>query len=187
MAAILNTDLFLNLPDFRSTEKAYQEILSIADKIEPHGEVFIQTRMPQNYLFKYLKNYDYTSFVKEELHRRKVLLYPPYSRLLLIKFVSKRDIFVELSEIINKTKKIIPPHPPLVKGGRGDYKIKRMDNNVEVLGPSISKKHQGKNEFKLLLRSPIRGELYSVSRTFLEAFKDSKDVRIKIDVDPISI
>ncbi|MEW6418045.1 MAG: primosomal protein N' [Nitrospirota bacterium] len=187
MAAILNTDLFLNLPDFRSSEKTFQEISSIIDKIEPRGEVFIQTRIPQNYLFKYLKNYDYHSFFREELNRRKSLNYPPYSRLLLIKFVSKRDIFVELSEIINKTKKIIPPHPPLVKGGRGDYKIKRIDDNVEVLGPSISKKNQGKNEFKLLLKSPIRGSLHSIARTFIEAFKDSKDVRVKIDVDPMSI
>ena len=186
MAAILNTDLFLNLPDFRSAEKTFQEISLITDKIEPCGEVFIQTRMPQHYLFKYLRNYDYSSFFKEELHRRKSLNYPPYSRLLLIKFVSKRDIFLELSEIINKTKKTVPPHSPLVKGGRGDYKIKRIDDKVEILGP-ISKKHQGKKEFKLLLKSPVRGGLQSVARTLIEAFKDSKDVKVKIDVDPISI
>jgi primosomal protein N' (replication factor Y) len=198
MAAILNTDLFLNLPDFRSTEKAYQEILSIVDKIEPHGEIFIQTRMPQDYLYKYLKNYDYLSFFKEELHRRKELLYPPYSRLLLIKFRGKRDIFAELSEIINKTKKIIPSHPPSIpplprvdteglKRRGGDYKIKRMDDNVEVLGPNIRKNARGRYEFILLLKSPVRTSLHSVAEAFISAFKGSKDVKIKIDVDPISI
>jgi primosomal protein N' (replication factor Y) len=194
MAAILNTDLFMNLPDFRSTEKAYQEISSIVDKIEPQGEIFIQTRMPQNFLFKCLKHHDYNSFFREELIRRKSLHYPPYSRLLLIKFVSKRDIFVELSEIINKTMKIILPHPPLVKvgndsqrGGKGDYEIKRMDEKVEILGPSRAKNVGGKYVFKLLLKSSLRGALHSVVRTFIEAFKDSKDVKIKVDVDPISM
>ena len=164
MAAILNTDLFLNLPDFRSAEKTYQEISSITDKIEPHGEIFIQTRMPQNYLYKYLKNYDYTSFFTEELNRRKALLYPPYSKLLLIKFISKRNISKEISAIIGK-----------------------INEEVEILGPSTSKNTQGKNEFKLLLKSSIREKLHSVARTFMESFKDSKEVMIRVDVDPISI
>jgi primosomal protein N' (replication factor Y) len=164
MAAILNTDFFLNLPDFRSAEKVFQEISSIIDKIEPRGEVFIQTRMPQNYLFKYLKNYDYHSFFREELHRRRSLHYPPYSRLLLIKFLSKRNLSTELSEIVNRTNK-----------------------DMEILGPSFSRNIRGKHEIRLLLKSSIRGSLHSVARTFLEAFKDSKDVRIKIDVDPIKI
>jgi primosomal protein N' (replication factor Y) len=164
MAAILNTDLFLNLPDFRSAEKTYQEISSITDKIEPHGEIFIQTRMPQNYLYNYLKNYDYTSFFREELNRRKALLYPPYSKLLLIKFISKRNISKEISAIIGK-----------------------INEDVEILGPSTSKNTQGKNEFKLLLKSSIREKLHSVARTFMEAFKDSKDITIKVDVDPVSI
>jgi len=164
MAAILNTDLFLHMPDFRSAEKTYQEISSIIDTIDPRGEIFIQTRMPQNYLFKHLKNYDYASFFGEELQRRKSLRYPPYSRLLIIKFMSKRNISKELSEI-----------------------IERADKDVEILGPFISKNPRDRNEFRLLLRSSIRRSLHSVARIFIETFKDSKDVKIKVDVDPISI
>ncbi|MEW6213836.1 MAG: primosomal protein N' [Nitrospirota bacterium] len=164
MAAILNTDLFLNLPDFRSAEKAFQEISSIIDKIEPDSEIFIQTRMPQNYVFKHLKDYSYASFFREEMYRRKSLSYPPYSRLLLIKFISKRDLSRELSEIIG-----------------------RADKDVEILGPSISNNTRGKHEFRLLLKSSIRGGLHSVARTFIEAFKDSKDITIRVDVDPITI
>jgi len=196
MAAILNTDLFLNLPDFRSTEKVYQEISYIIDRVATSGEVFIQTRMPQNYLFKCIKNNDYNLFLREELSRRKSLNYPPFSRLLLMRFISQKDIFVKLSEIINKTMRTIPPIPPLVKGGRdyglvkgkrGDYETKKMDDKVEILGPSVSKNKHGKYEFKLLLKSAVRGALHSAARTFVESFKDSKDVKIKVDVDPISI
>lgn len=164
MAAILNTDLFLNLPDFRSAEKTFQEISLIIDKIEPCGEVFIQTRMPQHYLFKYLRNYDYSSFFKEELHRRKSLRYPPYSRLVIIKFITERDLSKELSEIIGRT-----------------------DKDVEILGPSLSKNTRSRREIRLLLRSSMQEMLHSTARIFIDAFKDSKDVKVKVDVDPMSI
>ena len=164
MAAILNTDLLLNLPDFRSAEKAYQEISSIIDKIEPSGEIYVQTRMPQNYLFKYLKSYDYVSFFSEELHRRRSLNYPPYSKLLLIKFTSKRDISKDLSELI----------------GRGE-------KDPEIIGPSLSRNARGRQEFRLLLRSSNPGKLHSAARTVMNAFKNSRDITIRTDIDPISI
>ncbi len=164
MAAILNTDLFLHIPDFRSTEKAYQEIMSIRDRIVAPGEIFIQTRMPRNSFFQCVKNNDYLAFFKEELHRRKSLYYPPYTRLLLIRFISKNDISRELSAMQRETHK-----------------------DVEILGPSLSKNKQGKYEFKLLLKSSVRGALHSVARTFLEAYRECKEVKIIIDVDPVSI
>jgi primosomal protein N' (replication factor Y) len=161
MAAILNTDIFLNLPDFRSAEKAYQEISSVIDKIEPDGEILIQTRMPHHYLFKGVKNNDYDSFFQEELHRRKALLYPPFSRLILVKCVSKRELSKEISE-----------------------NIKKPGGDVEILGPSVSKNKKKEYEYKLLLKSPVRGKLHAAAKSIIETFRASKDVRIKIDVDP---
>ncbi|MBM4145389.1 MAG: primosomal protein N' [Nitrospira sp.] len=163
MAAILNTDLYLNLPDFRSAEKSYQEILSIIDKIDPDGEVFIQTRMPQNYLYKCLKNYDYNSFFKEELQRRRDLSYPPFSKLLLIKFITRRDISGKVQN------------------------IKKPVDDVEILGPYIEKNKKGENEYKLLLKSSLREKLHSTAKSLLQAFKNQKDVKIKVDVDPVKI
>ena len=164
MAAILNTDLFLNIPDFRSMEKTYQEIMSIGDKIVTSGEILIQTRMPRHYLFQCIKNYDYRTFFSEELSMRKSLHYPPYTRLLLVRFISKKDLSGELSDI-----------------------RKRTGNEVEILGPSLSRHKQGKYEFKLLLKSSVRGTLHTVAKTFLDAYRESREVTIKIDVDPVSI
>jgi primosomal protein N' (replication factor Y) len=120
--------------------------------------------MPQNYFFKYVKNYDYDSFFKEELKRRKSLSYPPYSRLLLTRFVSQRDLSKELSELLKKT-----------------------DDDPEILGPYVSRNKRGKNEYKLLMKSAVRGKLHSTARLLIEAFKDAKDVRAKVDVDPVVI
>lgn len=163
MAAILNSDIYLNLPDFRSAEKAYQELACAIDKVEPDGEVFIQTRMPGNYLYKHLKNHDYGTFFKEELRKRKALLYPPYSRLLLIRFICNKDILKELA------------------------KIDKAAAEIEILGPYTVRNRRGGKEVRLLLKSPVRGKLHSFARSLIEMFKDSKDVRVKADVDPIVI
>lgn len=163
MAAILNADQFLNIPDFRSAEKAFQEISIIADKIEPHGEIFIQTRMPENYLYRYLKNYSYGAFIKEEMHRRKALGYPPYSKLALIKFVSQRDLSKEVSAV-----------------------LKKIDKDMTILGPAHSK-DRGRHEMKILLKSSSQEKLHAGANIFKLAFRDSREIRIKVDVDPIVI
>ncbi len=52
--------------------------------------------------------------------------------------VGKLRTFKRLvNKIRNRTDEIIPPHPPLLKGGRGDYKIRNiftenMDNDLDV-------------------------------------------------------
>jgi len=164
MAALLNTDLLINLPDFRSAEKAFQEISALRDMIDPHGEIFIQTRIPQNYLFRYVKRHDYYSFFQEELSRRKPLNYPPFSRLLLIKIISKRDLSEELSGIIGK-----------------------IERDVQILGPFQAKRIRKRREFRVLLKSPLRWSLHAAARRFTEAFKEAKDVIIRVDVDPITM
>jgi primosomal protein N' (replication factor Y) len=163
MAAILNADQFLNIPDFKSAEKAFQEISMIADKIETHGEIYIQTRMPDNYLYRYVKNYRYGDFSKEEIHRRKTLHYPPYSKLLLLRFVSNRDFSEKVSEL-----------------------LKKIDRDVDILGPSHSK-DRGLHEIKLLLKSSSQEKLHSGAKVFMQSFNDPLEVRIKVDVDPILI
>jgi primosomal protein N' (replication factor Y) len=163
MAAFLNTDLSLNMPDFRSAEKTYREIVSVLTGIDTDGEIFIQTRMPGEYLYRFLKNYDYRSFIREELARRKTLNYPPYSRLLLLKCISGRNLSAEITEIL------------------------KAIEDVEILGPHEARNIRGKNEFSLLLKSPIRGKLHSAAAIFINAFKDLKDVKVKIDVDPVTI
>ncbi len=163
MAAILNADQFLHIPDFRSAEKAFQEISMIADKIETHGEIYIQTRMPDNYLYRYVKNYNYSAFSKEEMHRRKELRYPPYSKLVLLRFISTRDFSEKVSKL-----------------------VKKIDRDVDILGPSHIK-DRGRHEIKLLLKSSSSEKLHAGAKIFTESFKDPREVRIKVDVDPIII
>ena len=101
-----------------------------------------------------------------------------------MKFISVRDISSKLSEIIHET--MMTPHP-FIKGKRDDPAPEKNVQDVEILGPYITRTRQGKSEVRLLLKSSVRGKLHATARTFVETFKESRDVRIKIDVDPIAI
>jgi primosomal protein N' (replication factor Y) len=161
MAAVLNVDSSLNLPDFRAMEKAYQELSSIIDLVEPSGEVLIQTRFASVPLFKHLKYNDYAAFAKEELSMRKALDYPPFAKLLKLSYSGS----AEISEKIIKT-------------------IRNSDQKIELLGPTVNKNKKGIEEVSIILKSVDRKPLNNAARKVLEAFDRRGKIQIKIDVDP---
>ncbi|MFZ2197275.1 MAG: primosomal protein N' [Thermodesulfovibrionales bacterium] len=161
MAAVLNIDSSLNLPDFRAMEKAYQELSSIIDLVEPSGEVLIQTRFAGVPLFKHLRHNDYVAFAKEELAMRKGLNYPPFAKLLKITFCGSN----EASQRIIRT-------------------IRDFDPKLEILGPTVNKNKKGIEEVSIILKSEDRKALNNAARNVLKEFDRSKNIQIRIDVDP---
>ena len=161
MAAVLNIDSSLNLPDFRAMEKAYQELSSIIDRVGPEGEVVIQTRFSGTPLFKYLRRNDYYSFAKEELQMRKDLGYPPYTKMLKITF----NGLSEVSEKIIKTARNSGPE-------------------IVILGPTVDKNRKGTANFSIILKSSERKKLNYAARKVLKTFDSSRKIQIRIDVDP---
>ena len=161
MAAVMNADVSLSLPDFRAAERAYQEIRAVAGLLGPAGELLVQTRLADISLFRFLRSGDYASFAKEELAARKELSYPPYAKLVNI---------------------IVTGNNGLSAGVIGTIRSSRRD--VEVLGPTYSKDKKGKAQFSVLLKSPGRKPLNEAAKAVLEKYGDMKDIRIVVDVDP---
>jgi len=161
LAAVLNVDTQLNFPDFRASEKTYMEMSSLKEFLEPSGQILIQTRFPQIPLFRYLKDDDYPGFVTAELLSRKDLRYPPYAKLLEIRFRGGRD----LPERITRT-------------------LGSLESNPEVLGPTETRGRDGKEELSLLLKSADRALLRKTARRILKEYGNDKGVKITVDVDP---
>ena len=161
LAAVLNTDAYLNFPDFRASEKAYRELSRVIDLAEPGGDVMVQTRLPQNSLFRHLKKGDYDAFVKEELAARKELAYPPFSKLMKITVSGS--------------------------GRLGDAfiaKIRDAGKGIEILGPASSKNKKGEEELSVFLKSGSRKALNNAARSVLLKYEGVKGLRIVVDVDP---
>lgn len=97
----------ISSPDFRASEKLMRTIFSAKTLLKENGHLLIQTREPDNFVFSALSGNSYENFCREELETRKLFRYPPYSRLLLVRFASKNEGAVKacgrrLNEVLKK-------------------------------------------------------------------------------------
>jgi primosomal protein N' (replication factor Y) len=87
VVGIWDGDRILNFPDFRSGERAYQQITQVAGRAgrrEVKGQVIIQTRNPETHLYEQVIKGDYAEFFRQEMFDRKKFYYPPYVKLVKI-------------------------------------------------------------------------------------------------------
>ncbi len=92
LVGVLNADISLNMPDFRSAEHTYQLLVQVAGRAgrgDESGEVLIQTRHPEAAPIQYAKNADMEAFLEEELANRIAYHYPPATKLIRHIFKSK--------------------------------------------------------------------------------------------------
>ncbi len=88
LAAVVNADLALNMPDFRSAERTFQLLTQIAGRAgrgERPGRVIIQTYAPNHYSIRAARDQDYARFMRRELELRRDLMYPPFARLAMVR------------------------------------------------------------------------------------------------------
>lgn len=160
LAALLNVDNSLNIPDFRAREKTYQEIVAVRDLVSAKGEVIVQTRFPQDPMFRHLRDNNYEAFVTEELAMRAALQFPPYSKMLNILVYGNAELADKIMKIIRESKE-----------------------PVEILGPTEKKTRKG-IEHSFLLKHAERKVLHAAARAVVSRFKNTRDIEIRIDAAP---
>ncbi len=172
LVGIINGDASLNLPDFRSSERTFQLINQVAGRggrAEKSGKVILQCFNPDHYSIKYALENNYQKFYDEEIKMRKVLNYPPFVNLTLIK-VSAADpkyLFTEATKIAN---------------------IFAKNKRLEVLGPvkdtvfRVNKRHYANIIIKYQYKADIVYEL-----NYLQQLNIKKNLKIDIDINPLRV
>ena len=173
LVGVINSDIILNFPDFRSGEKTFQLLTQVSGRAgrgDKKGKVIIQTYEPENNVIKDSKEENYELFYEKEINSRKVFSYPPFSKILNIGFSSEdEERLLEVSknfydDIKSQDIELYGPMPSMV------YKVqKRYRMNIFAKG---SKKKI--DNFKKFLKKK------------LNEFNDTK-VRIVIDIDPVNL
>ena len=173
LVGVINSDIILNFPDFRSGEKTFQLLTQVsgrAGRAGKKGKVIIQTYEPENNVIKDSKEENYELFYNREINSRKVFSYPPFSKILNIGFSSEDEKrLIEVSrefyeEIKNQDIELYGPMPSMV------YKVqKRYRMNIFAKGSRAKI-----DMFKRYLKKK------------LDEFNDGK-VRIVVDIDPINL
>jgi primosomal protein N' (replication factor Y) len=125
LVVVVNADVTMNLPDFRSGERTFQIVTQVAGRAgrgEIAGKVIIQTLNPGHHALAHACLHDFKSFYNQEVAEREELYYPPFSRLARVVAESKKEAlareaakdFVAIAERLGKN-----------HGGK-----------IEVMGPS---------------------------------------------------
>ena len=176
LVGIVMADTGLGLPDFRAGERTFQLITQVtgrAGRGERPGRVIIQTFQPEHHSIVMARNHDYAGMYSREIELRKSLGYPPFSRLVNIKFEGRDEESVRnaAAGLLTLARRLPP------------------QSQAEILGPAPAPLTRLKDRYRwqVLLKSE-KLEVLHTTLNVLEAgfagLAGSGRVKISIDVDP---
>ena len=179
LVGVVHADLSLNIPDFRSCERAFQLLTQVAGRAgrgEVPGKVIIQTNNPDHYMFEFVREHDVNAFHEKELKIRNQLNYPPFTRLVAVEITSENESLGK-----DRTEKL----------GRALAQQVTRKKGVEILGPSKAALYQIQNKFRwhLILRGGSMKQLQNIllKCSQLNESKARDKVKLTIDVDPLNL
>ncbi len=175
LVGIINADLGLAMPDFRAPERTFQLITQVtgrAGRGDIRGEVFLQTRNPENETIRYAAALDFDCFSAFDLEFREALAYPPYTHLIAVHFRGEDEAAV------------------VEYATRFTEELKKYGHNeVNFSGPSPAPIERIKGKFRYMLL--IRGTKLKLIRQALRVLvlhrTPPKGVELYADVDAQSL
>ena len=174
LVGVLNADIGLNFPDFRSSEITFSllnQVLGRSGRGNKEGKVLIQTFNPDHYAIAYTKNHDYLGFYNEEMKIRKILKYPPYYYICSIKIISKDYNLASKSsyDVVNYLKQNI--------------------KNEIILGPSVCNVFKLNNNyrFQIIIKYKDVNNILEYLTNIEHHYFNKKDIKVEIDFNPLKL
>lgn len=111
LVGILDADMSLHFPDYRSGERTFQLITQVAGRsgrAEEKGEVVLQTYDPENYILRFAAKYDYRGFYRHEIGMRASAAFPPFAKIVRVMVVSEEEpeALSALKEVYGRLEKL---------------------------------------------------------------------------------
>jgi primosomal protein N' (replication factor Y) len=92
LIVVPDADVMLNIPDFRSHERAFQQLYQLSGRAgrgKKRGLVMVQSYQPSHLVLEAVKTESYLELAESELAERKTFGYPPFTRLVEISLKHK--------------------------------------------------------------------------------------------------
>ncbi len=182
LVGVLSADQMLYSDDYRSFERAFSMLTQVVGRSgrgSAPGRAVIQTYTPENPIIELASQQDYDAFYEDEIELRKMMIYPPFSDLILVGFLSEmKGTAVECAnEFLRKISELC--------------KEEYMDLPIRVLGPSpaLVSKVNNKYRYKIIIKSRNCSRLRELMSRLLTGFgkdKKYKDVSVYADLKPLS-
>ncbi len=190
LVGVILSDLSLNIPDFRSSERTFQLLTQVAGRAgrgNKPGEVLIQTHNPRHHSLICAKGHDCLQFREIELEQRDNLRMPPNYSLTMILCSSPLEERAEnlARELDNKIRMILSDSKLVACNNINKYK--HSDYTPKIIGPFEApiKKLRNRFRWQLLLKADnIRPLLNLLHLVFEKPPTTKRNELIQIDVDP---
>ncbi|NBC64361.1 MAG: primosomal protein N' [Bacteroidetes bacterium] len=180
IVGVINADTELAFPSFRSGERMYQllsQVAGRAGRAEKPGVVYVQTWKPEHPAIKCARTHDFKAFSRQELASREMLMFPPFSRMVVFQFKSPSwskvqlvaDKFCDAIRLVIGDEPVSGPSPSVIEWMSGQY---RWEANIK-----LSRRFNAHN-IEHILNNVF--ERYDKMKP-----KGASTVRINVDVDAV--
>jgi primosomal protein N' (replication factor Y) len=167
LAAVVDADTGLGLPDFRAEERTFQLLTQLAGRSgrDAPGRVLVQTFQPDARAIVHAARHDVGGFLAEELERRRALGYPPFAHLV----------------------RIVVTGPQLADAIRALEELKAGIGGHELLGPAPLLRLRGRHRAQLVGKTGRPRALAARAAALLSAAAPAMrraGLAAVVDVDP---
>ncbi len=169
LAAVVDADLGLGLPDFRAEERTFQLVTQLAGRSgrDAPGRVIVQTFQPDASALVFAARHDVAGFLAAELERREALGYPPFRHVVRV-LVSGRSADVPL---------------------RALTELKSRLASEDAVGPAPLSRLRGRHRAQLIVKTDAPRNVAGQAGRWLAAAATSMrkaGLSASVDVDPQS-
>ncbi len=170
LAAVIDADTSLGLPDFRAEERTFQLITQLAGRSgrDAPGRVLVQTFQPDARPITYAARHDVSRFLDAELERRRDLGYPPFSHLV----------------------RIVVSGPALAPTLRALEELRDGIRDAQLLGPAPLLRLRGRHRAQLVAKTDRPRAVATQAARLLAAAAPAMrraGLAAVVDVDPQSL
>jgi primosomal protein N' (replication factor Y) len=188
LVGVILADTSLDFPDFRARERTFQLLTQVAGRAgrgKLGGEVILQTYYPDDWAIKLSAEQNFKEFYKKEIEERKELFYPPFSRLVLVRFQGKEE-----TKVLNAADSFGSKLKDSLKA-KGYPPKAEKSKFIQILGPAPSPLPKIKNDYRFQILIKTR-EVRTMTQTINSIFEKVAEkiypgVRILVDIDPLDI
>jgi primosomal protein N' (replication factor Y) len=182
LVGVVNADLALHLPDFRSAERTFQLLSQVAGRAGrgPNGgRVLVQTFTPDHPSIELAAKHDYPAFVSGEMAHRRTHKYPPFQRLARLIVRSRQP--QPGAEFAERMATAFETAKERLKDQGGD--------ELRLLGPAEAPvfRLKGYHRYHYQVQSPSPGLLHQLLRAVLPTLNAPSGVEYTLDVDPFNM
>jgi primosomal protein N' (replication factor Y) len=182
LVGVINADVGLHIPDFRSAERTFQLLSQVAGRTgrgPRGGRVLVQTFTPEHPCISLAAAHDYLGFTAAEMTHRKTHGYPPFARLVRL-IIRARDQHAAAAFAERLAGAF---HTAL------EAQAATLPAAVRVLGPAEAPIYRLKGYYRyhFQLQSSSSGALHQLVRAVLPATRTPAGVEFTVDVDPLNM